>query len=68
VYEELLGSAEHSVWASTYAFFDGPKAFHVLAHRMEERPALRVTLLLNIQRKSWHARGAFSARSAAQTS
>jgi phosphatidylserine/phosphatidylglycerophosphate/cardiolipin synthase-like enzyme len=51
VYEDLLGSAEHSVWASTYAFFDGPKAFHVLAHRMEERPALRVTLLLNIQRK-----------------
>ena len=27
VYEELLGSAEHSVWVSTYAFFDGPKAF-----------------------------------------
>ena len=51
VYEELLGSAERSVWASTYAFFDGPKAFQVLAHRMTERTALRVTLLLNIQRK-----------------
>jgi phosphatidylserine/phosphatidylglycerophosphate/cardiolipin synthase-like enzyme len=51
VYEELLGSAEHSIWASTYAFFDGPKAFEVLARRMEARPALRVTLLLNIQRK-----------------
>jgi phosphatidylserine/phosphatidylglycerophosphate/cardiolipin synthase-like enzyme len=51
VYEELLGSAERSLLASTYAFFDGPKAFHVLAHRMEERPDLRVTLLLNIQRK-----------------
>jgi len=51
VYEELLGSAEHSVWASTYAFFDGPRAFDVLARRMEARPALRVTLLLNIQRK-----------------
>jgi hypothetical protein len=24
VYEELLGSAERSIWASTYAFFDGP--------------------------------------------
>jgi phosphatidylserine/phosphatidylglycerophosphate/cardiolipin synthase-like enzyme len=51
VVEELLGSAERSVWASTYAFFDGPKAFEVLARRMEERPDLRVTLLLNIQRK-----------------
>jgi phosphatidylserine/phosphatidylglycerophosphate/cardiolipin synthase-like enzyme len=51
VYEELLGSAERSVWASTYAFFDGPKAFEVLARRMDERPALRVILLLNIQRK-----------------
>lgn len=51
VYEELLGSAERSVWASTYAFFDGPRAFDVLARRMDARPQLRVTLLLNIQRK-----------------
>ena len=51
VYEELLGSAERSVWASTYAFFDGPKAFEVLARRMDERPNLDVSLLLNIQRK-----------------
>ncbi len=51
VYEELLGSAERSVWASTYAFFDGPKAFEVVARRMDARPELRVTLLLNIQRK-----------------
>lgn len=50
VYEELLGSAEHSVWVSTYAFFDGPKAFEVLARRLDKKPALRVTLLLNIQR------------------
>jgi len=50
VYEELLGSAERSVWASTYAFFDGPRAFEVLARRMDARPDLRVTLLLNIQR------------------
>jgi len=47
----LLGSAEHSIWASTFAFFDGPKAFDVLARRMEATPALHVTLLLNIQRK-----------------
>ena len=51
VYEELLGSAEHSLWASTYAFFEGPKAFDVLARRMEARPQLHVTLLLNIERK-----------------
>jgi phosphatidylserine/phosphatidylglycerophosphate/cardiolipin synthase-like enzyme len=51
VYEELLGSAVRTVWASTYAFFDGPKAFEILALRMDLMPALRVTLLLNIQRK-----------------
>jgi hypothetical protein len=51
VYEELLGSAERSVWASTYAYFDGPRAFEVMARRMDARPALRVTLLLNIERK-----------------
>jgi phosphatidylserine/phosphatidylglycerophosphate/cardiolipin synthase-like enzyme len=51
VYEELLGSAQRSVWASTYAFFDGPKAFEVLARRMDAKHDLRVTLLLNIQRK-----------------
>jgi phosphatidylserine/phosphatidylglycerophosphate/cardiolipin synthase-like enzyme len=51
VYEELLGSAERSIWVSTYAFFNGPRAFEVLARRMESRPALRVMLLLNIQRQ-----------------
>jgi hypothetical protein len=51
VFDELLGSAQRSVWASTYAYFDGPRAFHVLAHRMEEQAAVNVILLLNIQRK-----------------
>lgn len=51
VYEELMGSAERSLWASTFAFFDGPQAFAVLARRMEQQPALSVTLLLNVQRK-----------------
>ena len=51
VFEELLGSAERSVWASTYAFFDGPRAFQVLAQRMDAMTELRVTLLLNIQRR-----------------
>ena len=51
VYEELLSSAERSVWVSTFAYFDGPRAFEVLARRMDERSGLRVTLLLNIQRR-----------------
>lgn len=51
VYEELMGSAKRSLWASTFAFFDGPQAFAVLARRMAERPALCVTLLLNVQRR-----------------
>jgi phosphatidylserine/phosphatidylglycerophosphate/cardiolipin synthase-like enzyme len=51
VYEELMGSAERSVWVSTYAFFDGPRAFDVLAKRMDAVQSLKVTLLLNIQRK-----------------
>lgn len=51
VFEELLGSAERSVWASTYAFFDGPRAFQVLAQRMDARSDVSVTLLLNIQRR-----------------
>ena len=52
VYEELLGSAKRSAWVATYAFFDGPRAFEVLARRMDETPALQVTLLLNVQRKT----------------
>ncbi len=51
VYEELLGNANRTVWASTFVFFDGPKAFEILARRMDTVPELRVTLLLNIQRK-----------------
>ncbi len=51
VYEELLGGAERSVLVSTYAYFDGPRAFDVIARRMEEVPKLRATLVLNIQRK-----------------
>ncbi len=50
VYEELLSSAKRSIWASTYAFFDGPRAFATLARRMDTMPELRVTLLLNIGR------------------
>lgn len=51
VYDELLGTAERSVWASSFAYFDGPRAFEILARRMDARSELRVILLLNIQRK-----------------
>jgi phosphatidylserine/phosphatidylglycerophosphate/cardiolipin synthase-like enzyme len=51
VYEELMGSASFSLWASSYAFFDGPRAFEILARRMDEVPELQATLLLNIQRR-----------------
>lgn len=52
VYEELIGAAERSLWISTYAFFDGPRAFETLARRMDAAPRLRATLILNLQRKS----------------
>ncbi len=51
VYQELLGSAVRSLWLSTYVFSDGSRAFAVLGQRMAEVPELRVTLLLNIQRR-----------------
>ena len=49
--EQSLASAEKSIWLSTYAYFDGPRAFEPLARRMVEAPSLEVTLLLNIERK-----------------
>jgi cardiolipin synthase len=51
VFDELLSTADRSIWASTYAFFDGPRVFEVLCRRMDANPELRVTLLLNIERK-----------------
>ena len=50
VYEELFTSARRSIWAVSYAYFDGPRVFDLLARRMEAVPELRVTLLLNIHR------------------
>jgi phosphatidylserine/phosphatidylglycerophosphate/cardiolipin synthase-like enzyme len=58
VYEELLGSAVNSAWVSSYAYFDGPRAFEVLAKRMDTVPELDVTLMLNIQRKRGDASAA----------
>ena len=50
VCDELFTSATRSLWAVSYAYFDGPRVFDRLAHRMEAHPELRVTLLLNIHR------------------
>ena len=50
VYEELFTSARRSIWAVSYAYFDGPRFFDLLAKRREAVPELRVTLLLNIDR------------------
>ena len=50
VYEEMFASAKRSLWAVTFAYFDGPRVFDLLAKRMETIPELRVTLLLNIHR------------------
>ena len=51
VYEELLGTAERSIWASSYVFSEGSQAFMTLARRMVAIPGLEVTLLLNIERR-----------------
>ena len=51
VYEELITSAQRSVWVCSYAFFDGPRAFKTLASPMEAKPRPEVTLLLNIERR-----------------
>ena len=50
VYDELFSSARRSLWAVSYAYFDGPRVFDRLARRMETVPELKVTLLLNIHR------------------
>lgn len=51
-YEELIASATHTIWISTYVYFDGRRAFKSLAQRMDAVQDLEVTLLLNIQRKA----------------
>ena len=51
VFEELIRTAERSLWVSTYAYFDGPQMFANLARRLDTTPGLRATLLLNIQRR-----------------
>lgn len=55
VFDELIGRAERSLWISTYAYFDGKRAFEVLASRMDALPSLEVHMLLNIKRGTQHS-------------
>lgn len=48
VFEGLIDHAEHSVWISTYAYFNGPEAFKRLAQRMDTAPGLSVRILMNL--------------------
>lgn len=50
VYEELIATAERSIWISTFAYFDGQHAFRSLAQRMTAIPQLQVRIMLNIGR------------------
>ena len=50
VFEELVRSAQRSLWISTFAYFDGRSAFGELAQRLDAIEGLRARLLLNIQR------------------
>jgi phosphatidylserine/phosphatidylglycerophosphate/cardiolipin synthase-like enzyme len=50
VFEELVGGAQTSLWISSYTYWDGPKAFELLARRMDQVPGLQTTLLLNLSR------------------
>lgn len=45
VFEELVRAARESILISSYAYFDGPEAFKVLAEQMDSRSSLRVTVL-----------------------
>lgn len=49
VYELLFRSAERRLWVSSYAYFDGPRAFDLLARHLDQCLGLEVTLLLNLQ-------------------
>jgi len=50
VIEELIRGATMSLWISSYAYFDGPRAFATLAEQMAAEPTLNVRLLLNVPR------------------
>jgi len=51
VYQELFSTFKHSLWLSSFVYFDGSSAFEMLANRLDHNPSLEVCLFLNIQRK-----------------
>ena len=51
VVDELITGATTSIWISSYAYYNGHKTFEKLAARMDSTDSLKVTLLLNIQRR-----------------
>ncbi len=52
VVRELFTSAERSLWAVSYAYYDGPAVFGPLAAHMIKNPDLTVRLVLNVHRKT----------------
>ena len=51
VVSDLFRSAEETILVAGYAVYQGQRVFHALAERMVERPALKVHMFLDIQRK-----------------
>lgn len=51
VVSDLFRKAEGTILVAGYAVYQGQKVFHALAERMVERPALKVRMFLDIQRK-----------------
>lgn len=52
VFDELVSDVEHSLWISSFTYWDGSKAFARLAERIDAVPDLKVKLLLNVQRRN----------------
>lgn len=48
---ELFRSAEHEILVTGYAVYNGKFIFEPLAHRMAEKPGMKVNLVMNIPRK-----------------
>ena len=51
VVSDLFRKAEETILIAGYAVYQGQKVFHALAERMVERPALKVRMFLDIQRR-----------------
>ena len=51
IYEELVARAQRRLWICSFAYHDGLRLFASLGARMDETPALDVTLQVNVQRQ-----------------